>query len=128
MLTPLERAVLEKILDGDLSFLFQLRQQLAESTVAKRELTGFGFYTTIAVPENLTRRAGHSVKFGDVIAEIPGLSGGAGFLLYIENGILDVLEGYSYDEPWPTSTEGFTLRFLKGEERDWKALSENLKL
>ncbi len=71
-------------------------------------------------PEDLTRRAGHSVKFGDVIAEIPGLSGGAGFLLYIENGILDVLEGYSYDEPWPTSTEGFTLRFLKGEERDSK--------
>ena len=67
------------------------------------------------------------MKFGDVIAEIPGLSGGAGFLLYIENGILDVLEGYSYDEPWPTSTEGFTLRFLKGEERDMESFIRELK-
>jgi hypothetical protein len=49
------------------------------------------------------------------------------FLLYIKDGVLDLLEGYSFDEPWPSSTDGFTLRFLKGEQRDWKDLEGSLK-
>ncbi|MDZ4155408.1 MAG: hypothetical protein U1E09_02545, partial [Methylococcales bacterium] len=62
------------------------------------------------------------VKFGDVIGEIPELLSGAGFLLYIKNGVLDMLEGYSYDEPWPSSIDTFNLRYVKGEQRDIEAI------
>lgn len=125
--TPLEQAVLEKLLEGDLPLLLRLKQQLKQATVANREVTGVGYYTTIAVPEVFPRMAGFSVKFGDVLAEIPGLSNGAGFLLYIKNGVLDLLESYSYDESWPSTIDSFTLRFSLGKERDWKALEIRLK-
>ena len=127
-LSLIEEAVLKKLLDGDLPLLTLLRQQLELCTVVKRELTGFGFYTTVTVPENISRIAGLNFKFGDVAGEIPGLPSGAGFLLYVKDGVLEMLEGYSYDEPWPESIDSFDLTYLKGEERDWNALKEALPI
>ena len=40
-----------------------------------------------------------------------GLEFGAGFLVYIEDGKLHALEGYTYEEPWPASPEPFALRY-----------------
>ncbi len=71
---------------------------------------------------------GLDIKFGDVIGDIPGLASGAGFLLYIKNGVLDMLEGYSYDEPWPESINSFNLKYMNGERRDWVALKEKLNI
>jgi hypothetical protein len=61
--------------------------------------------------------------FGDVDAQIDGLENGAGFLLWITDGRLDFLEGYTYDGLWPTSIEEFKLCFLS-EPRDIRALRE----
>ncbi|NMG72897.1 hypothetical protein [Parazoarcus communis] len=122
-----EQAVLEKLLDGDFPLLIQLRQQLARCTVAKREFTGFGFYTTLSVPADVRRTVGLDVKFGDVVGKIPELPSGAGFLLYVKNGVLDMLEGYSYDEPWPSSIDNFSLEYVKGEQRDLTALEGSLR-
>jgi hypothetical protein len=36
-------------------------------------------------------------KLNNVYAEIDGLQYGAGFLLYIKDGMLDMLEGYCYE-------------------------------
>jgi hypothetical protein len=66
------------------------------------------------------------VKFGDVIGELPELSSGAGFLLYIKNGVLDILEGYSYDDPWPSSIGSFKLKYVSREQRDWNALERTI--
>jgi len=125
-LSKIERAVLEKLLDGELPLLIQLRLQLARCAVVKREFTGFGFYTTITVPEDVHRTAGLSIKFGDIIGEIPRLVNGVGFLLYIKDGVLDMLEGYSYDESWPPPINNFNLKYMNGEERDWVALENSL--
>ena len=127
-LSIMEEAVLKKLLDGHLPLLIQLRRQLEQCTVAKREFTGHGFFTELTVPENIPRTTRLDIKFGDVIGEVPGLANGAGFLLYVKDGILDMLEGYSYDEPWPLSIEGFKLKYTKGEERDWVALGETLRI
>ena len=126
-LSIFEKAVLEKLLDGNLPLLIQLRQQLERCVVAKREFTGFGFYTTLVAPEDVRRTAGLNIKFGDVIGEIPELPRGAGFLLYVKDGVLDMLEGYSYDEPWTSSIDTFSLKYLKGKDRDWVALEKSLK-
>ena len=104
-LSLIEKAVLTKLLAGNLPLLMQLQQQLEGCSVVKREFTGFGFYTTLAVTENIPRTGGLDVKFGDVVGEAQELSSGAGFLLYVKDGVLDMLEGYSYDEPWPSSIE-----------------------
>jgi hypothetical protein len=118
-LLPLEKAVLEKLLEGDFHLLDILRLQLAHCTVAERELTGCGFYLTLAVPETISRIPELDAKFGDVVAVLPGLTSGAGFLLYLKNGLLDMLEGYSFDEPWPVSTDVFELQYGNVGLRDW---------
>lgn len=57
-LSRFEKAILEKLLDGDFPLFNQLRQQLARCRVVKREFTGYGFYTTLAIPEDVRRTVG----------------------------------------------------------------------
>jgi hypothetical protein len=38
---------------------------------------------------------------GDVSADIDGLEHGVGFILCIEDGYLHMLEGYTFEGPWP---------------------------
>jgi hypothetical protein len=112
-LEPLESAVLQKLLDGEHPILAALRHQLGGLCVLTREFSGVGFFTQLkpaveAVPAPFASR---TIRFGDVLARIPGLEHGAGFLLFVENGRLDMLEGYSFDEPWPARIRDFTLSY-----------------
>jgi hypothetical protein len=116
-LDMLERAVLEKLLDGEARVLTELRQQLSVSRVEDRDLTGHGFFTTLAVDGSQSQSAGWSGRIGDVQAEIEGLNHGAGFVLTIEDGYLQTLEGYSYEEPWPSEVSAFSVSYTK-EPRD----------
>jgi len=112
-LEPLEAAVLDKLLAGSHPVLNALRRQLAGLTVKRRERTGAGFFTEFSVADNSAPAFTSSPKlrFGDVQATIGGLQHGAGFLLYVDAGLLRMLEGYSYEEPWPEEIEDFTLSY-----------------
>lgn len=118
-LLPLELSVLTKLLEGQDVLLDVLRLQVKNCSVVQRELTGCGFYTTFSIPDNLPRISNISATFGDVVADIVGLKNGAGFLLFIKDGALDMLEGYSFDEVWPDSTSEFKLSFINESSRDW---------
>ena len=124
-LTGLEHAVLAKLLAGEHPLLDQLRRQLAKCRVTRRELTGHGFFAYLDVGD-VPPAADMKVSFGDVVAEIEGMPDGAGFELYIERGRLYMLEGYGYDDPWPTTISTYTLRYRTGEERDWDGLRKVL--
>jgi hypothetical protein len=65
---------------------------------------------------------GLRARLDDVVATIEGLEHGAGFVLFIENGLLDNLEGFTYDEPWPDRLGGYSLRYMN-EERDLSDLA-----
>lgn len=117
-LLPLEQQVLSMILEGEVEELAIFREQLKAASVTEREMTGVGFYTTFKIPKELKRISSKaSIKLGDVVAEIVGLNHGAGFLLYIENGSLHMLEGYCYDEPWPEEASNFKLRHMSSDNR-----------
>ena len=118
-LLPMERAVLAKLLEGDFPLLDMLRLQLENCKVTGREMTGCGFFLNLAVPDDMPRSIGLDTQFGDVLAVLPGLENGAGFLLYLKDGLLDMLEGYSFDEPWPISTDVFELRYNNVRLREW---------
>ena len=112
-LNELEWSVLKKLLDGDHPALKSLRAQLPHLTVMKREYTGAGFYSGFAVSDATLRaplRPGRLI-FGDVEGSTPKLIHGAGFLLYIDDGRLHMLEAYSYEEAWPTETSEFSLQY-----------------
>jgi hypothetical protein len=110
MLTPLEKAVLDMLLENQSELFVTIRQQLAHATVADRSFSGVGFFTTFVIPGDAPiRRDLPDMTIGDVSAKFPGLEHGAGFLLFIRDGAVRMLEGYTYDELWPTNTDEFTI-------------------
>ena len=65
-------------------------------------MTGVGFFTFFTIPPEVPRLdvKGRRV-FSDVGAELEGVEHGVGFLLFVQDGQLDNLEGFTYDGPWP---------------------------
>jgi hypothetical protein len=118
-INALEKEILKFLLAGDDPTLEVLRIQYFTSKVIKRELTGVGFFLSFSVaPEAPRLESPKSLHFGDVKADIEGLQNGAGFVLHINEGAIDELEGYSYDEPWPVNVDKFHISYIDAEERD----------
>lgn len=93
--TPLETATLLAILEECPERIRDLQAQLNAAAVIGREHMGAGFFTTIAVqakagPVESLRRLGRHV-----FARVDGLKYGLGFVLFLEDGRLSLLEGYS---------------------------------
>jgi len=131
-LTPLEAEVLKWLLAGEDSILAALREQFASASILSRNLTGHGFYLNFIVSTSVTRlHEKFHVKpdfcFGDVKASIDSLEHGAGFLLWVKSGVLDFLEGYTYDESWPVEIESFELQYITGNDRDLGELRHQWK-
>lgn len=111
-LNEFEQAVLDKLLAGDHEILAGLREQAAHARVTSREQTDSGFYCNFEVPADIpTLNGSPDFELGDVDASVDGLEHGAGFLLFVRNGRISFLEGYSYEEPWPAKVKNFRLRY-----------------
>ncbi len=112
-LSPLERDVIAMILSPDHPVLSALRRQFERCHVASRQITGVGFFTNLDVETDASPApvmpGSTRLCLGDVTATIEGLEHGAGFVLFVQDGVLDVLEGFSYVEPWPDVTAGYAL-------------------
>jgi hypothetical protein len=121
----LEHDVLHMLLSGGDPILSIIRRQLDNAVPIRTELSGMGFFTYFEVSERAPRIPGSpSFSFGDVIGEIEGLERGVGFHLFIDKGVMTMLEGYTYDEPWPHKVGNFELKYISGNARDLSALKE----
>ena len=131
--TNLEQAVLTFLLDGTDPVLGALRKQFAAAKIIQREYTGVGFFLSFAIPDiqSLINNL-YPVKtdfcFGDVGASIPGLEGGASFVLWVKSGYLHSLEAYTYAELWPTHIDAFSLFYLSGHQRQIDVLQQAWQL
>lgn len=116
-MNDLEKKVLNFILSEDNDEFSLLREQLSCCEVVRRERTGRGFFTYLEVDRERCQSMGSSnLQLGSVGAHIKGLEHGAGFLLFVEDGFLTMLEGYSYGESWPELEKyEFELYPLKSE-------------
>jgi hypothetical protein len=127
-LTTIEKQVLEMLLHGQDEVLAILRQQAQRLEVSSREMTGVGFYTEFLVSSDVPRVPGNlTFKLGDVNGAADNVSHGLGFLLYVKEGVLSMLEGYTYDEPWPDDIRGLVLTYASKEGRklDFQASHRN---
>jgi hypothetical protein len=97
VLSSLEQAVLDAMALQVPELADALGSQQAKIRVTDRESTGAGFYTTLDVSQRSPIK-GVASPLGDVGATIVGLRHGMGFLLWLRNGHIHRLEGYSYEE------------------------------
>ena len=114
MLTPLEKAVIDKLLEKKGEPFDTIRQQFAHAIVAGREFSGVGFFTEFLLPLHTSvRRDLADTTIGDVGAQFPSLKHGADFLLFVRGGVIAMLEGYTYDEEWPANVDEFRVHALQ---------------
>ena len=95
--TPLERAVLQAI--GEMSSdRDALEAQLSIAVVLRRDYTGAGFHAYFSVERDARSAVGGENPRRGPNVRIDGLEHGMGFILWLTEGYVDCLEGYSFDE------------------------------
>src|SRR5262245_4143233 len=102
------------LLGGNHGILRTLSEQVAGAAVTKRDLTGVGFFTYFEVAPSV-HRLHHPGRLiiDDVHASLADLEYPLGFLLFVENGVIDVLEGFAYGDEWPANASDARLYYVR---------------
>ena len=124
-----EKEVIEKLLAGDYDPFKILNKQYERARIKSREFSGTGFFTYFIIPDDVPKlNDSKNFHFGDVIGEIDGVKNGVGFLLFVKEGVIDFLEGYTYgDEKWPGNIINYKLSYISGEKRNIEKIKEKLE-
>lgn len=95
--TELEFAALDSIFSETPELMLPLKQQLAVASVIGRENSGCGFFTTMVVSPDARLVSGPRVLGHQTHARIVGLEHGLGFVLFLEDGRLHMLEAFAFE-------------------------------
>lgn len=97
-----EKIIISDIIEQYPEYKQKLQSQLEKITVQKREFSTYGFSTYYAVTAGEdTLGDGKNLQLGKHQWNINGLTRGSDYILWIKNGLISCLEGFSYNEPWP---------------------------
>jgi len=112
-----EKKVMDMLLAGDDLVLGELRQQYENSTVASRKFDGAGFYTDFKVREGIPPvKEKKRFQIGDVRISMNGVKDAVGVVLFVENGYLSVLDGYSSAlDDWPDKYSNVILEYMSAD-------------
>lgn len=116
----LEMKLMKMLLSGDDEVLNKLRKQYEVAKVVSRDFSDVGFYTSFS----LENRSDLCIKdktfhIGDVDGNIDGIEGAVGFVLYVKNGYITLLEGYTnVVNTWPKLYDRISLSYDSGETRN----------
>jgi hypothetical protein len=108
-LSRLEKQVLTAMAQADRE-RSAMEAQIEAAAVTSREYTNVGFFTKLAVPDtvgilDLGRWRLEDMPHG--FARHPSLAAGASFILWIKEGRLVTLEGFTNHGDWPASEADF---------------------
>ena len=109
--TALELAALRSIFSETPELASALERQLAVATVEDRKNSGGGFFTTISVAENAPRASRDKVLGYETQARVAGLEHGLGFVLFMEDGMLHLLEGFAWGSECTAALDLTALEF-----------------
>ncbi|WP_338663650.1 hypothetical protein VQH23_00485 [Pararoseomonas sp. SCSIO 73927] len=110
-LTDLERAVLLSIFSETPHLTAALVRQMAGASVTARRNSGVGFFTTILVPSSVPSIEAPRVLGYETHLRLTGFKDGLGFVLFLEDGRLSLLEGYSWSGESTAELDLGTRRF-----------------
>ena len=116
--TPLEQTVLGAICEAHPADRTALEAQLSTAALSSRENTGCGFFTRFATDRNSKAPIGGERLRNGPAAKIDGLKYGMGFILWLDQGYADCLEGYAYGDDSTTELRFEAVRFEITEQSD----------
>src|SRR6476469_888921 len=96
----MERAVMGRIAATRMLVADDVALQYQAASVTSRELSGVGFFSNFAVPDDVPRIVPSSfeVTVDATLRDGPDV----GFTLFVRDGRIAFLEGYTFgDTPWP---------------------------
>ena len=97
-----------------------LRRQAETAQVTNFENTGAGFFSTVSVAADAPALADRSPSDG-AYGSIEGIEHGMGFLVFLENGRMSLIEGYCHGD---ASTVGIDFSCVKFDLRPWSKAAE----
>ena len=97
-----EKIIITDIIEQYPEYKQKLQAQFEKITVQKREFSTYGVSThyEVTVAEE-TLGNDKNLQLGKCQWSINGLNHGSDYILWIKNGLISCLEGFSYNEPWP---------------------------
>ncbi len=123
----LARNVMEMLLDGDDEVLSLLKKQYETAEIVSEELGEVGFYINYHV-ENFAinqEQFNSTFQIGDVDGVVNNINGAVGFILYVKDGFLTMLEGYvNIVDEWPEKDYEIKLVYDTGKSRDYASLKK----
>ena len=90
--------------------------QLSRAILRSRENTGCGFFTRFDTDLNSSAPIGGERLRNGPTAKIDGMKYGMGFILWLEQGYADCLEGYAYGDDSTTELTFEAVRFEIGPD------------
>ena len=98
-----ELVIIADIINGYPEYKEKLQKQLSIAAVKDRKLSTYGFSTDyiIDAPNEVTLGNDIQLMLETDGCRVNELDRGSGYILWIKNGLIHSLEGYSYKEPWP---------------------------
>ena len=97
-----EKIIISDIIEHYPEYKQKLQSQSEKMVVQKREFSTYGFSTYYAVTDGEnTLGDGENLQIGKHQWNINGLTRGSDYVLWIKNGLISCLEGFSYNESWP---------------------------
>ena len=118
----LANQVMKMLFSGDEDVLLTLREQYESAVIVSEEDTGVGFFIRYQVDSTI--RIGEEFKatfqIGDIDGEIDGIDGAVGFVLFIKDGYLTMLEGYTNGiDKWPEMDTEIKLYYSNFPHEFW---------
>ena len=113
-LTELEPTILKFLLDNAPEHRDVLMHQLASSALESRDYTGVGFFTNFVIEESAPKCSISNFELGDLSVTISGQD--CGCILFIKDGVVSFLEGFTYGDDWPSTEHIEKLEKFKGNK------------
>lgn len=109
-LDALIQEVMRRITEGDTCVLHKLRNQFESATITKIDFDGYGFYAYMAPSEKLRIRNKKMQAFeiSDVVGFNDDGRPSVGFILFVRDGLIFMLEGFPFlEDAWPSEEINF---------------------
>jgi hypothetical protein len=119
-----EQQLMGMLLSGDDELLEKLRRQYQTAKIESVDRDPVGFFTRYSVPHSEVFFIDRdSFAFGDVFGSVGGVDRAVGFVLFVRDGYISLLEGYTnLVDKWPQSYDEISLSYSTGSERDMEDL------